>query len=1080
MSNIVTTLRNKDIVEYIGGLELGSSGIWRCACPIHKGNNESSFAVFPSHSFYCFSCGAHGQDIISYVMQRDGIPFDVAVRQLADEYGLVIDSDDGYVQQKDLADRNKIWARSMMKSVDAVRNYLHTRGFNDEAIKKYCFGWSSKQHCLSIPFFDTYSRCVGFCYRFFEGKSKYKNSKNNELFEKGSFLYNEHIAMKMIHKTKTLYLVEGCFDSCSGVEQGLATVAYCGITLGKAHVQEIKRMFSTIKGAKVICVPDADGKANKFVSRARVLFKELFPECVVKVAEINPEQGKDFNDLFAKGINIEEAITLKGIDLYCAEQVLLESKDKEVQEKLIVDFMRTISNPISKQDIATMLSEVWDRDVGLVRQLLDVKENTIDEKLLDIYSVSSAYESLDKMEEGEQIKTGWFNIDEAISMIKTDVCLLGAYSFAGKCVSKGTLISTSSGIVPIEDIKQGDEVVTLNESTGKLEFDKVSKLINSGIKKGYKVTTRTGQIVTVSKEHPFLTPNGWMRIEDGLSVGGQIGLPSYIPQKTTKTIPDRDVILLALLIADGSCIDGIRYDKDNDTMNELFSKVCSSFGTTCNKDKGKRTGLRVVKPFESGIISLLKKYGLYKKHSYEKEIPDIIFQLSKKQKQRFIELLWSGDGTTGKNGKDFEYCSTSEKLCKQLQTLLLEFGIISVIKSKIPKINGKKYRIAYRLSIPRNYQKIFYDNFNIIKNYPCNYLNNSKKHERYGRIRLDNEHGNGVLSHYHNRHKDINHLLNRFYNPKTRCGAIALRHFCNIGFLKRELQKIYQDCHATELGYAIMEDVFFDEIVAIEEIEDVQMYDIAMPKNHNFVANNIILHNTSCLCQMILDWTIVQQKRVLFFSLEMPKQRVMQTLVAMICQIPRHKVLGYIHEHPETAQLIEEKLADRLHIIDRNDITIDGVEDYLRLVNVHKGQVDIVCVDYFGYLQGTDDVEGQESTAKKMKAIAKRNNILFVMLTQFNKASQLKDGTKFHEPTMNDIKGAGGQGASADTILLLWKADSDTSLSPIDREKLRNISYIKIGKCRESKNGNTLFQMKYNPETSLVEEYIGENFLKGR
>lgn len=819
MSNIVTTLRNKDIVEYIGGLELGSSGIWRCACPIHKGNNESSFAVFPSHSFYCFSCGAHGQDIISYVMQRDGIPFDVAVRQLADEYGLVIDSDDGYIQQKDLADRNKIWARSMMKSVDAVRNYLHTRGFNDEAIKRYCFGWSSKQHCLSIPFFDTYSRCVGFCYRFFEGKSKYKNSKNNELFEKGSFLYNEHIAMKMIHKTKTLYLVEGCFDSCSGIEQGLATVAYCGITLGKAHVQEIKRMFSTIKGAKVICVPDADGKANKFVSRARVLFKELFPECVVKVAEINPEQGKDFNDLFAKGINIEETITLKGIDLYCAEQVLLESKDKEVQEKLIVDFMRTISNPISKQDIATMLSEVWDRDVGLVRQLLDVKENTIDEKLLDIYSVSSAYESLDKMEEGEQIKTGWFNIDEAISMIKTDVCLLGAYSFAGKCVSKGTLISTSSGVVPIEDIKQGDEVVTLNEGTGKLEFDKVSKLINSGIKKGYKVTTRTGQTVTVSKEHPFLTPNGWMRIEDGLSVGGQIGLPSYIPQKTTKTIP---------------------------------------------------------------------------------------------------------------------------------------------------------------------------------------------------------------------------------------------------------------------IGYAIMEDVFFDEIVAIEEIEDVQMYDIAMPKNHNFVANNIILHNTSCLCQMMLDWTIVQQKRVLFFSLEMPKQRVMQTLVAMICQIPRHKVLGYIHEHPETAQLIEEKLADRLHIIDRNDITIDGVEDYLRLVNVHKGQVDIVCVDYFGYLQGTDDVEGQESTAKKMKAIAKRNNILFVMLTQFNKASQLKDGTKFHEPTMNDIKGAGGQGASADTILLLWKADSDTSLSPIDREKLRNISYIKIGKCRESKNGNTLFQMKYNPETSLVEEYIGENFLKGK
>lgn len=669
ISNIVSILNNKDIVEYIGGLELGSSGEWRCKCPIHHGENESSFVVFPSHSFYCFSCGAWGRSVIDYVMQRDKVPFDVAVTQLAEEYGLTIDSTDGYVKQKSIADRNKYLTKQMVSQVSAVKDYLHLRGFNDEAIKRYRFGYSTKQHCLSIPFLDVYRRYVGFCFRYFSGKSKYKNSKNNELFEKGSFLYNEHLAQVMIHKTRTLYLVEGCFDSCSGIEQGLATVAYCGITLTKSHVQEIKKMFSVIKGAKVICVPDADGKANKFVSRARVLFKEIFPECTLKVAVINPLDGKDFNDLFAKGLSIAESIEVKNIDLYCAEQLLLENDDEEVQEKLLAEYMKTVSNPMSQHSISEMLSKAWNKDVSLVRQLLSVSTVTDNEKLGDVFSANTAYESLFNMKEGEVIKTGFYNIDEAITMIKTDVTIIAAYSFMGK---------------------------------------------------------------------------------------------------------------------------------------------------------------------------------------------------------------------------------------------------------------------------------------------------------------------------------------------------------------------------------------------------------------------------TSTLCQMILDWVIEQKKRVLFFSMEMPKHRVMQTLVAQIVQTPRHKVVDYIHSNPDTLALIEDKLSDRLFIVDRNDLSMNDIEEYLHLTNIHKGQVDIVCVDYFGYLRGVDDFEGQEASAKKMKAIAKRNNILFVMLAQLNKASQLKEGSRYKEPTMNDIKGAGGQGASADTILLLWKADSDTSLSPIDREKLRNISYIKIGKCRESKNGNTLFQMKYNPDTSLVEEYVGENFLNGR
>ena len=162
MASIITTLNQKSLIEYIPDLQQSSNGIWRCSCEIHGGSNESSFAVFPGNSFYCFSCGAHGQGLISYVMQRDGIPFDVAVHNLCDDFGLTIDDSDDYHEQMTLADRNKYWMTEMEKNVDTVREYLHKRGITDEYIEKYHLGYSEKNHCLSIPIINAYGIVIGY------------------------------------------------------------------------------------------------------------------------------------------------------------------------------------------------------------------------------------------------------------------------------------------------------------------------------------------------------------------------------------------------------------------------------------------------------------------------------------------------------------------------------------------------------------------------------------------------------------------------------------------------------------------------------------------------------------------------------------------------------------------------------------------------------------------------------------------------------------------------------------------------------------------------------------------------------
>jgi hypothetical protein len=108
-----------------------------------------------------------------------------------------------------------------------------------------------------------------------------------------------------------------------------------------------------------------------------------------------------------------------------------------------------------------------------------------------------------------------------------------------------------------------------------------------------------------------------------------------------------------------------------------------------------------------------------------------------------------------------------------------------------------------------------------------------------------------------------------------------------------------------------------------------------------------------------------------------------------------------------------------------------------------------------------------------MKEIAKNNNIVLVMLSQFNKQSQYKDKSgKVAEPTQNELKGAGDIGASADVIYLIWRPYL-TSGESIDAEEEKYITCLKVAKARKGlKKGQSHFKLVYNPDTGRLSEKL--------
>lgn len=96
---------------------------------------------------------------------------------------------------------------------------------------------------------------------------------------------------------------------------------------------------------------------------------------------------------------------------------------------------------------------------------------------------------------------------EEVSTIIVDEC------FAGE-----TLITTPNGKVAIKDLKPGDKVINLCESTKKYKEDTVVKvhenLPKSNSEKMLKLEFDNGTVIEVTANHKFLTTNGWIRADE--------------------------------------------------------------------------------------------------------------------------------------------------------------------------------------------------------------------------------------------------------------------------------------------------------------------------------------------------------------------------------------------------------------------------------------------------------------------------------------------------------------------------------------------------------------------------------------
>ncbi|MBW8711230.1 MAG: AAA family ATPase, partial [Mycobacterium sp.] len=184
----------------------------------------------------------------------------------------------------------------------------------------------------------------------------------------------------------------------------------------------------------------------------------------------------------------------------------------------------------------------------------------------------------------------------------------------------------------------------------------MTNVFPSGHKEVFKLRLASGREVEATANHPFMTFDGWTPLGE-LKVGDRLAVPRRVPEPVhTQRLPDDEVILLAHMIGDGSCVkrQPIRYASIDEQNLAAVSKAAQHFGVTAIRDEyaaARVTTLRLPAPYRlthgkrNPIAAWLDRLGLFGKRSYEKFVPYEIFALPKDQIALFLRHLWATDGS---------------------------------------------------------------------------------------------------------------------------------------------------------------------------------------------------------------------------------------------------------------------------------------------------------------------------------------------------------------------------------------------------------------------------------------------------
>ncbi len=698
--------------------------------------------------------------------------------------------------------------------------------------------------------------------------------------------------------------------------------------------------------------------------------------------------------------------------------------------------------------------------------------------------------------------TGWTDFDELTAGLQRgDLVVIAGRPSMGKCLSHDAeLVLEDGSVVTMAEMyrRQVGKIGTLTASL-KIETAEPCHYLDDGEKPVFEVRTALGRQVETTLTHPFRTLSGWKPLAE-LDEGDLIAVPRRLPFFGDRSMRDCKIKLLAYLIGDGGLTDTTpKFTTTSRTIRDDFAAAVAEFGglalrpirspdrspsfsvTTDHADtapsreefaawlneaislSGRSTRaiaadagvtassmtywrqgvsmpeaarlsrlcevLRVdprAMPGENPdsarrnrpnpLTLWLRELGVYGNGAHRKHVPATVFRLRPDLLALFLNRLFATDGWASiyaSGQSQIGYASVSETLVRQVQHLLLRFGIIARLRQR---------RVRYRESRRPSWQ-------------------------------LEITHAESILA-----------FVDR------------------IGIFGKELQleKIrlaIESLESDELLTPVENDVYWDRIESITALGNKQVYDLTIPETHNFIANDICVHNTTFAMNIAENVAIQVKEPVAVFSMEMPGEHLAMRMMSSLGRIDQHRIrTGKLvdDDWPRLTSAITMLNEAPLFIDDSSNLTPGDLRTRARRLAREHGQLGLVIVDYIQLMRvaGFSENRAQEvaEISRGLKALAKELEVPVIALSQLNRTLEQRADKR---PIMSDLRESGAIEQDADLICFIYR---DEVYHPETEQK--GIAEIIIGKQRNGPIGSVrlTFLGQYTSFQNFAPEHYGTDY----
>lgn len=421
----------------------------------------------------------------------------------------------------------------------------------------------------------------------------------------------------------------------------------------------------------------------------------------------------------------------------------------------------------------------------------------------------------------------------------------------GKCANRTNTIvhdsTTGEAHVLGDMIDRGTGTHVASVVKGGVQPVPIGARMDSGVQACWRVTLASGRWVELTASHLLLTADGWRPVS-ALGPGDTIAVPRRLPcPESPVEIADHDVDLLAVMLADGGLTgSAVHVTKHDPAIIGLMRRAAEAHGCEV---RGRRPQYRMVDPratrrHQNRIRVVLASYGVGREKSRDKTVPPIIFRLGRRLLAQFLSVFWMCDGYVDlPRGPGITLAS--ETMLRQIQHLLLRFGIQSVLRPKPSRNQTGRTFPAWCLTP-------------YAASWPTMATTLTLWGEKARRLEALVAQGGNVNT-------GTFPVISAALEARLRQEKIARPYGVTVeerkpgwfwkglktrpdGRVTLSLSRLRRWAHAVGVAdeYPVLmnEDLWWDPIRSIEAIGMAPTGDLTVPPSENFVANDIVVHNS--------------------------------------------------------------------------------------------------------------------------------------------------------------------------------------------------------------------------------------------